>query len=131
MAPPNNVTVLTLGVIPEVMKYDKTELTVKAGATVRLVFKNSDNMQHNVLLLRPGTVEAVGALADQFLTDPQAMARQYVPDTPNVIASTPLVNPGDTFELRFTAPSTAGRYPYVCTFPGHWRLMQGTLIVTP
>jgi uncharacterized protein len=123
--------VLNLGVVPEAMKYDKTELTVKAGAIVRIVFKNSDNMQHNVLLLRPGTIEAVGAMADKFLTDPQAMARQYVPETPNVLASTPLVNPGETHDLRFTAPSTPGRYPYVCTFPGHWRMMQGTLIVTP
>jgi len=22
-----------------------------------------------------------------------------------------------------------GRYPYLCTFPGHWKLMNGVLIV--
>ena len=59
------------------------------------------------------------------------MARNYIPDTPNVLASTPLVNPGETSEITFTAPMTPGRYPYVCTFPGHWRLMQGVLVVTP
>jgi putative membrane-bound dehydrogenase-like protein len=124
-------TVLNLGVIPDVMKYDKAELTVKAGTPVRLVFRNNDHMQHNVLLLRPGTLESVGALADQFLTDPRAMARNYVPETPNVLANSPLVNPGETAEINFTAPATPGRYPYMCTFPGHWRLMQGTLVVVP
>jgi uncharacterized protein len=41
------------------------------------------------------------------------------------------VNPGERFDLLFRAPTTPGRYPYVCTFPGHWRIMQGVLIVTP
>ena len=124
-------TVMNLGVIPDMMKYDKAELTVKAGTLVRLVFKNNDHMQHNFLLIRPGTVEAVGAIADRFLTDPTALVRNYIPDTPDVLASTPLVNPNETVEITFTAPTAPGRYPYVCTFPGHWRLMQGTLIVTP
>jgi azurin len=65
------------------------------------------------------------------LTDPTAMARHYIPDTADVLASTPLVNPSETSEITFTAPTTPGSYPYVCTFPGHWRLMQGVLIVTP
>lgn len=48
-----------------------------------------------------------------------------------MLFSTPLVNPNETFELRFTAPAAPGRYPFVCTFPGHWRIMQGMLVVTP
>ncbi|MEO7413920.1 MAG: PVC-type heme-binding CxxCH protein [Opitutaceae bacterium] len=129
--PAQNAVVLNLGAIPDVMKFDKAELTVKAGSPVRLIFKNNDHMPHNFLLLRPGTIEAVGAIADRFLTDPTAMARSYVPDSPDVLAFTPLVNPTETAEIAFTAPTVPGRYPYVCTFPGHWRLMQGTLIVTP
>jgi putative membrane-bound dehydrogenase-like protein len=124
-----NATKLELGVVPDVMKYDRTELTVRAGARARLVFKNNDHMQHNMVIVRPGTLDAVGALADQLLADPQAMARNFVPASPDVLFSTPLVNPGETFELRFTAPTQPGRYPFVCTFPGHWRIMQGTLVV--
>jgi plastocyanin len=115
----------------DVMKYDKTELTVRAGQRARLVFRNTDHMQHNVLILRPGTLEAVGALADQMLTDAQALAKNFSPTSGDVLFSTPLVNPSETFELRFTAPAQPGRYPYICTFPGHWRMMQGTLVVTP
>jgi uncharacterized protein len=27
------------------------------------------------------------------------------------------------------APKQAGDYPYICTFPGHWRVMQGMMKV--
>ncbi|MBI4627027.1 MAG: hypothetical protein HY736_27865, partial [Verrucomicrobia bacterium] len=124
-----NRVVLHLGVIPDVMKFDRAELTVKAGVAAKLVFKNTDNMQHNVLVLRPGTLEAVGALADQMLADPQALAKNYVPPSSDVLFSTPLVNPNESFELNFTAPTQPGRYPIMCTFPGHWRIMQATLVV--
>jgi putative membrane-bound dehydrogenase-like protein len=122
--------VLELGVIPDVMKYDRAELTVKAGQKARIAFKNKDHMQHNVVLIRIGSTEAVGKLADAMLTDPQALSKGYIPSTPDVLASTPLVNPGESFDLAFTAPTEPGRYPIICTFPGHWRIMQMTLVVT-
>ena len=31
--------------------------------------------------------------------------------------------------LTFTAPSTPGEYPYVCTFPQHWYRMYGVMVV--
>jgi azurin len=124
-----DAVVVQLGVVPDVMKYDRTELTVKAGDRIRLVFRNTDHMQHNALLIAPGTTDKVGALADAMLSDPRALSKNYVPASPDVLAYTPLVNPGETFELVFTAPSKPGRYPIICTFPGHWRIMQSTLIV--
>ena len=126
-----NAVVLTLDTVPDVMKYDKPELTLKAGQQARIIFNNTDHMPHNLVIINPGTLEAIGALADQMLTDPQAAARFYVPESPNVLFNTPMVNPGERFDLVFRAPTAPGRYPYVCTFPGHWRLMQGVLIVTP
>ena len=32
-------------------------------------------------------------------------------------------------KIEFTAPSQPGVYPYVCTFPGHWRRMHGAMYV--
>lgn len=87
-------------------------------------------MQHNALILRPGTIEKVGALADAMLSDPSALSKNYVPATDDVLFFVPLVNPGETFSLEFVAPKEPGRYPIVCTFPGHWRIMQATLVVT-
>ena len=31
--------------------------------------------------------------------------------------------------LRFKAPTEPGIYPYLCTFPGHWVVMRGQMIV--
>jgi putative heme-binding domain-containing protein len=32
-------------------------------------------------------------------------------------------------QLKFLAPKEPGIYPYVCTYPGHWRRMHGALYV--
>ncbi|MEX1183332.1 MAG: plastocyanin/azurin family copper-binding protein, partial [Gemmatimonadota bacterium] len=120
--------VLELGVVPEELRFDRTELRVGAGQRVNIVFTNTDNMEHNLLIIRPGTVEEVGAMADALAT-PAGRAQQYVPDSPDVIVSTPILQPTQSYALNFTAPTEPGRYTFVCTIPGHWRVMQGTLIV--
>ena len=33
-------------------------------------------------------------------------------------------------KVKFTAPAQPGNYPFVCTFPSHWRTMNGTMEVT-
>ncbi|MBP7142020.1 MAG: ThuA domain-containing protein [Opitutaceae bacterium] len=121
--------VLKLGVIPDLMKYDQPEITIKAGEKGRLVLLNNDHMQHNAIVVLPGRIDAVGALADAMLTDPQALSRSYIPESPDVLFAVPLVNPGESVGVNFTAPSAPGRYPIICTFPGHWRMMQSVLVV--
>jgi len=71
----------------------------------------------------------VGALADAMAATPDAAERSYVPPTPDVMWFTKLVDPGKSFTIEFTAPRQTGDYPYICTFPGHWRIMQGTMKV--
>lgn len=120
---------LRVQAVPHQMQFSPVELRVKAGQPVRIIFENPDLMQHNLLILAPGTIEEVGELADQMATAPDGMAKQYIPASRSVLHATPLVDPKARFELRFTAPTQPGRYPYVCTFPGHWRMMRGVLIV--
>jgi uncharacterized protein len=122
--------VLTMSVIPGQMKFALPSFTVKPGQRVRLTLTNPDDMQHNLLVLRPGTIEQVGALADAMAATPDAAERNYVPPTPDVMFSTKLVDPGQSFTLEFVAPRQTGDYPYVCTFPGHWRIMRGVMQVT-
>lgn len=112
------------------MRYDVTEFTVEAGKKVELVFDNPDFMQHNLLILAPGSLQKVGAAADKMATTVDGVDEDYIPDVPEVLHATPLINPDDTTTLTFTAPEKPGVYPYVCTFPGHWRTMQGTMTVT-
>ena len=115
--------------------YDKTELTVKAGQKVKLTLNNTGSIApqpHNFLLLKPGKLDAVGALANAMLADPQGMAKHYIPEAakPDILVNTKLVQPNQTETIEFVAPAEAGDYPYMCTFPGHWLLMRGVMHVT-
>lgn len=121
--------VIELGVVENVMRFDREELRARAGQTVRIDFVNTDNMEHNLLIINPGTLAEIGQLADQMMASPEGRAQQYVPDSPDVLAYTPLLDPGESYSLMFTLPDEPGEYPFVCTIPGHWRIMNGILIV--
>lgn len=121
---------INISVIKNQMKYDIKDFTVKAGETVEIVFTNPDFMQHNLLIIQPGQLEVVGAAADELARSPDGAEKNYVPQIPQVLYSTPLVDPNNTVRLTFKAPSQPGDYPFVCTFPGHWRLMNGIMRVT-
>jgi azurin len=125
----NNVTTIWLEVVPEQMKFDKDTITVKAGKNIVLELDNLDGMQHNLLILKPNSLDKVGAAADAMLRDPQASEKHYVPDMPEVLFATEMLGPNEVYTLKFTAPSTPGNYPFVCTFPGHWRMMRGIMVV--
>jgi len=121
--------VIRIRAVREEMKYNITEFRVKAGKPVEIIFENPDAMQHNIIIGKPGSLEKIGNAADQMITQQDAAEKHYVPSLPDIIASTPLVNPDESYRLRFMAPETPGDYPYVCTFPGHWRLMSGVMKV--
>jgi uncharacterized protein len=121
--------VLELGVVENVMRFDMEELRVQRGQTVRIDFTNTDNMEHNMLIINPGTLQEIGELADQMITAPDGRERLYVPDSPDVLAFTPLLDPGESYQLIFNVPDEPGEYPFVCTIPGHWRIMNGVIIV--
>jgi azurin len=120
---------LRLGVVPGQMQFSLRELTVQAGQMVEVVFTNNDQMQHNFVLGAQGSLEAIGAAADQLATQPRAAAVGYVPDIAQIIVKSDLLDPGETATFQFRAPTEVGQYPYVCTFPAHWRVMNGILNV--
>ena len=117
------------------MKYATTEFSVAPGETVRLVFENtatSPSMQHNVVILTSNDealFEEVGEAGTRA-----GSTNDYIPQEDNlreqVLAYTPMSQPGETVEVTFTVPEEPGEHGYLCTFPGHWATMQGTMIVT-
>jgi azurin len=109
------------------MIYDRKEFTVVAGKPVHIVLENPDAMPHNLLIVRPGKVEAVGTLAEKLGAD--GFDKNFRPETDDILHATKLVQPGESATLTFTAPAVPGDYGYVCTFPGHWRLMNGLMHV--
>jgi putative heme-binding domain-containing protein len=111
------------------LTYVTKSFTVRAGEPIRLTLSNPDVVPHNWLLVRPGALERVGGLVNRLVADPEAAARQYVPRSADVLAYTDVVPPGDRFTIYFRAPRRKGRYPYLCTFPGHWMVMNGEMLV--
>lgn len=120
-----------ISAIPSQMLFDKTELSFQSGRRVSLVFNNPDLMPHNIVFVKPGTGDKVGAAADAMASSTNGFEKNFVPDLTDVLFATPLVNAGATARLNFTVPSTPGKYPYICSFPGHWRVMRGIMKVTP
>ena len=123
------VQVVRIQTLPEKLSFDVKWFAVEAGKPVQIVLFNPDAMPHNLIVSKPGSLEAVGTAGGSMPmpTDPDAKA--FVPDLPAVLFSTKLVKEGDTERLGFTAPSEPGEYPFVCTFPGHWVRMYGVMLV--
>jgi putative heme-binding domain-containing protein len=123
------VRVVRIGTLLERMSYDKDSMAVGAGKPVEFVFENSDLMPHNFVIVRPGALEEIGTAAEAGAQQPGAAERHYVPVSPKVLLSSTLLQPRDSQKLSFAAPTEPGVYPYVCTYPGHWRRMYGALYV--
>ena len=120
---------ITIKTLPERLLYDVREFKVKAGAPVKLVFENPDVTPHNLLIVQPGAADEVGLAGNEMAKLTDGMARHFIPDSTKILHKTKLLQQGETEILRFTAPTTPGSYPYLCTFPGHWLVMKGEMIV--
>ena len=84
------------------LKFDPAELTVKAGADVRVTFENRASVPHNLTFQAPINV-----------------------------ATSTVVAPGTSETVQFKAPA-AGEYPFVCTLhPGHGREAHRRGFMTP
>tara|TARA_B100000963_G_scaffold296891_1_gene268144 strand:+ start:7229 stop:7714 length:486 start_codon:yes stop_codon:yes gene_type:complete len=112
----------------DTMKFDKKILLVPAGKKITLTLNHTGKfpkvgMGHNFVLLKADT--NVSEFAEKA-----AMARKtdYIPEGDQTIAYTKLLGGGESDTITFEAPKK-GYYTFLCTFPGHWQLMRGKLIV--
>lgn len=112
------------------MMFNKKEMKVAAGAEVTLTLKHTGKMAveamgHNWVLLTPGT--DVATFAGEAAT--AGLEADYIPKgTDAVIVHTKVIGGGEETSITFTAPE-AGTYEFICSFPGHWAMMRGNLIV--
>lgn len=118
--------IIAIGTKPG-LKFDVSEVQVKAGSRLKWVFNNNDDMLHNCVIVKPNTANAVGESAINLGLKGSEM--QYVPKSANVLFHTNILQPETTETLYFNAPSEPGEYQFVCTFPGHHTLMLGKLKV--
>lgn len=122
------VRVVRIGTVEEEMRYDVAYFAVEAGRPVQILLENHDLMPHNLVVTKPGALKSV-ALAGQAVGPAGTDGLPYVPDSPNVLAASELVGPGQSVRITLTAPTEPGDYPYVCTFPQHWYRMYGVMVV--
>ena len=115
--------------VPGKMSWDPKEFTVAPNSIVAIEMTNSDSMQHNLLVCAPGSLSEIGVTADKLGEGAIGKRREYVPDSPKVLEIMGLTAPNATGVLWFIAPAKPGTYPLVCTYPGHWRMMNGKLKV--
>jgi len=123
------VRVIRIGTLPDQMLYDTERVVVRAGKPVEIFFENGDLMPHNFVITQPGALEEIGLLAEAAATQPGALERNYVPASNKILLASQLLQPRAAQRISFTAPNQPGVYPYVCTYPGHWRRMYGALYV--
>jgi azurin len=114
------------------MQYSTKAFEVTEGQKVVLSFKHIGQlpaiaMGHNVVILQAGT--AVPAFATKCAP---AKDTEYIPQDEEskkeVVAHTKLLGGGESDEITFTAPAP-GEYPFICSFPGHFAIMQGVMTV--
>ena len=116
----------------DTMKYNVTQLEVEAGAPLRVVLTNvgklpKQAMAHNWVLLKPCSEADFNA----FGMAATMAAPTHIPSgtVAQIVAQTKLLGPGETDTIDFPAPSQPGEYPFLCTFPGHFAMMKGKLVV--
>lgn len=114
------------------MQYNIKAFEVTEGQKVVLSFKHIGQlpaaaMGHNVVILKAGT--AAPAFSAKCAP---AKDNGYIPTDEEskklIIAHTKMLGGGESDEVTFTAPA-AGSYPFICSFPGHFAIMQGVMTV--
>ncbi|WP_417446253.1 azurin [Kangiella sp.] len=113
----------------DAMKFDVSEIKVKAGEEVKLTLNHTgklakDVMGHNFVVLATGT--DVQAFANAAI---QAKANDYIPEGDDrVLAHTKVIGGGESDTITFTLKEK-GTYEFICSFPGHSFMMKGAIIV--
>ncbi len=117
----------------DTMKFSVTEISAKPGEKLSVTFVNLGttpkfSMGHNWVL-----VMAMADIQPFLLAAAEAVTSDYVPvatQKDRIIAATKLLGPKERDTVTFTAPTTPGRYEFLCSFPGHYQVgMRGVLIV--
>lgn len=125
-----NLLKVEIKCLKERMLFNIENISAKPGQPIRLEFYNPDATSHNFVLVKPGSLEEIGIAANLMATDPIAAKKgQFVPNSDKIIVHSKMLKPEEKEVIRFFAPEMPGEYPYMCTFPGHWTIMKGILLV--
>ncbi|MGB0761495.1 MAG: DUF7133 domain-containing protein, partial [Rubripirellula sp.] len=129
-----NLATINISCLPEVMRFTTEQFSVRSGQPVKVVFTNPDATDHNLVIVKQGALEEVGMAANAMARDPKNANSDFIPKEKRslILQATKMIGPtrkSRVHVLRFQAPEEPGIYPYVCTFPGHWVVMKGIMVV--
>jgi putative heme-binding domain-containing protein len=129
-----NLKVVNISCVPERMLFTVTDFFAAPGQPVKLVFTNPDATDHNLVIVKPDALAEVGMAANEMAKDPRNANSDFVPPQKRelILHASAMIGPTRASQidvLRFTAPTEPGIYPFVCTFPGHWVVMNGVMVI--
>lgn len=106
--------------------YNQEKLEAESGSMISVTFTNkSTDKLLNWVLVKPGKMLRVatdGAMENE--------ANGYLKQgSEDIIAHTKLTKAGESDTITFAAPEP-GVYQFLCTFPGYYTRMNGTLTIT-
>lgn len=115
------------------MKYDISEFEADPGAKIKLTLNNIDDLQHNLIVLKPDPKDKEGFeyAKEAWLLGEKGIELGWVPpDNDRTIAASKLLDPHATEDIYFVIPDEPGEYPFICTVPGHSMTMKGKIKVS-
>lgn len=119
--------VVHIQTLREQMRYDRRAFAVGPGMKVKIEFSNPDAMDHNLILVTPGASNEVAMAAMMLGAD--GIKKNWTPQSDKILFASKVLAMGDKQTLEFTAPTAPGVYEYICTYPGHYMLMNGVMHV--
>ncbi|MDP6859390.1 MAG: PA14 domain-containing protein [Verrucomicrobiales bacterium] len=123
-------TIIEITTLKGEMKYNKPIITVYPGKKIKLILRNQDDMHHNLAITKPGKGKDMKVAQEAWKLGADGFAKHWIPKHPDLLFASKMADPHSSSTLYFTAPKRTGKYPYVCTLPGHAQVMRGTMIVS-
>jgi len=119
--------VIHIQTLKEQMKYDRQAFAVGPGMKVRLILSNPDAMDHNLVMVKPGATAEIATAS--MMLGAQGIEKEWTPESDKILFHTGMLSIDEEATVEFVAPTDKSIYEYLCTYPGHWMLMNGLMHV--
>lgn len=116
----------------DTLKFNITQIQAGPGQLIHVQLRNEgtlpkDSMGHNWILLDDEAVAVQYAMAAMTAREANYQPKDLAA---HVLAAIPLLGPKEVGDVTFTAPAKPGKYPFICSFTGHYMAgMRGDLVV--
>ncbi len=115
------------------MTFSKKSIEVTVGDKVALTLKNVGKiplkkMAHNLVILKPGT--PIPMFAAKCADEKSGYLPADAETKKFIVAHSKRLGGGESDTIHFI-PKEPGAYPFICSTPGHFSIMQGVITVKP